>query len=95
MCCLGFLCLARGFTDEDIRNLPMPDRIKVDGFIPGLTHACADFIGGIGNTPFAEEAAKINDSRFYSDEQREEALIGLFTRHPEHPIALRFEGEGE
>lgn len=73
MCCLGFECLARGFTEEDIRETSLPeDMVDVLYFnerlgsraIPSLTKLDGS------DTKLVKECIYINDDADIDDETR-------------------------
>lgn len=82
MCCLGFICKARG-----IKYLYEEMPARLDREIKDLTEKSYD---GYSNTVLSLKAAKINDSPELSPEEREEQIIDLFS---EHGIEIEFRGE--
>ncbi len=74
-CCLGFLCLAIGATEEQIAGKSMPDQIKGDAALRSVLERFNLLNRYLENSEFSERAAEINDS----DRNTMEAdLIELF-----------------
>ena len=81
MCCLGFSCLSRGLTEEDIRDMTTPSQVA------NIKHK-PELLGKFINTFCEEEyhensglssaAMQINDSEGMTREVRESKLTELF-----------------
>lgn len=82
MCCLGFLCIALGAKEEDIRQVEMPDQMDRSIKIPDYLNHPFRTIG-----KFPRSAADLNDDRSIYDKERERKLIALFA---EQNIQLEF-----
>ena len=77
MCCLGFLGLACGLTEDEIRDCDTPlDTRKYYKFPAGLLRQTED--GVWVNSIFSGLLMGFNDSEEYSEEEREAELTQLF-----------------
>ena len=74
MCCLGFVCRAKGAKVKNIRGVALPDAAK-DWQSP-------DWLDDI-----ADQAATVNDRYGITDREREKQLRELFA---DTPIRLKF-----
>lgn len=91
MCCLGFMCLAFGFTEEDILRVRAPQETRIASEDTGLDdnplftfHVDkARYI----NSMLTDEAMNVNDDPDITDLEREEKLIEMFK---DHGIKLEF-----
>lgn len=94
-CCLGFLSLACGLKNEDIRNTTMPAAISIK-----LPESMGFLIEDGRNSRFSGDASRINDTlvgdvlgaifnplKLLSEEHREQLLTELFAAEG---IALTF-----
>ncbi len=78
-CCLGFLALAKGFTNEEIYEKGQLEELSVD--IPGYVKKCEyEYEESVyfDDTSITARAIEINDSTAISDEVREEQLKAIF-----------------
>jgi hypothetical protein len=73
MCCLGFVCLALGATEKQIRGKDFPADTKLH--LKGLSET--DSNGDLRDTQFSKDAANINDDATIDDEERETQLCAL------------------
>lgn len=74
MCCLGFLSLALGYSEDQIRNRAMPAELA--GPSPPVFAAVDD-----NGCHFVRDAACFNDSPAFKEPAREAALTRLFAEH--------------
>lgn len=76
MCCLGFLSLACGLTEDEIRGCDTPvDTRKYDKFPAELLRQTEY---GWVDTLFSDRLMEINDREGYPEEEREAELTQLF-----------------
>lgn len=85
-CCLGFACLAAGFTRKDIEDHSEPGFIKLKRPPNPKKQLLID---STGNSPFSNHAIEINDDTELTREQREEQLIKL---GKQYNIQIKFKG---
>lgn len=72
-CCLGFVCLAAGFSEEDIINQARP--IDLHKVTPGLTQHSDT---GLRATDVERTAVRINDDIVTTPKEKEEILLRTF-----------------
>lgn len=77
MCCLGFECLRRGFTEDEISGQPEPetmifdDRFEKDRF--------GDMVNDSGhNKSWVDQAISINDDILTTLKEKEEKIQKIF-----------------
>ncbi len=85
MCCLGFVCLALGRTEEDIRELKSPaDRHGSDFDRAGhgtVLLAAASYNGTTAEMPDAVgRAMEVNDSKWIHEDEREVTIINALSQ---------------
>lgn len=76
MCCLGFLAMEVGYTEEQITNLACPNELT------GLTHKAfpVSLMENGNNTDLCQEIMCVNDSAYWYAEEREDKLTELFAK---------------
>ena len=81
-CCLGFDVLRRGYTEEDILEVPTPETLTYSEKLVGLVDLFED--DGLGedtrDTETVNEIVRINDNQKISDDERKEKLVTLFAK---------------
>lgn len=85
MCCLGFVCIQQGLSEEDIRLEGEPCSLseyseEIDDAIGGLL-LNNDEEDGMVNSDLAQKAIDINDNESVTDAEREAALSSLFEKN--------------
>jgi hypothetical protein len=89
MCCLGFLCLATGLTEDDIRQVATPGYL--DAELPEQIKWLVEE-SQHGGTKSSKEAGYLmttNDTDVLDEPAREQLLTTAFARHD---IAVEFIG---
>lgn len=93
MCCLGFLCLARGLERGDINGYCMPSEIMkyyVHETPQRLINALGDLVeddeGNIDDTILTQKIAEVNDNENISESDRRCQLTGLFSKLGLEPV---------
>lgn len=85
MCCLGFECMARGYTEQQIKDVDAPTRLafkhpdlasNIDWLV--IKGADDSWRFGFVHTPVCKELMEVNDNRELSDEARESRITELF-----------------
>lgn len=77
MCCLGFECLRRGFTEDEISGQPEPETmIFNEGF---KKDRFGDMVNDSGyNKSWVDEAISINDDILSTRDEKEEKIQKIF-----------------
>jgi hypothetical protein len=96
-CCLGFLALECGFSENQINNISNPCNLR-SNLMTGSGLRLNDkqksyfdkLMNGAYHSDFTHEAIGINDDYVLTDEQREKKLTKLFA---DNGIDLTFTGE--
>lgn len=77
-CCLGFDLQRRGFTDEQLLDVGVPEAVETDAPIDGLTFAFEDERDGFGPTGTNELLVEFNDNPDLSESERELRITSAF-----------------
>lgn len=78
MCCLGFICKASGYSDEDIGCSYSPEELN-DKEIQDLSFIeKGDGLELYYNTALSNQAMQINDNKDLSPEEKELKILKLF-----------------
>lgn len=82
MCCLGFECLARGLTENDIRDRTRPCRVSndINKKIPHMTFENFDLQYNYEDNDLIKKIMRVNDDGTISDSKRIGRLCRLFAK---------------
>lgn len=83
MCCLGFLCRAKGISKKRIDGYGMPADVLHESRSASLVSKLGDLVLATGsgyyeNNPIVREIASINDDATITDQGRKDKLAPLF-----------------
>lgn len=78
MCCLGFYCLARGLTAEEIKGIKTPTDVTNPVALVPLVKECELCGGHVHQTEVCSSMMTVNDDQVVEDDRREEELTRLF-----------------
>ena len=80
MCCLGFCCRQLGATEDEIKGMNLPHRLKDAGErFPMFAVARRRKVHLASS--LAQKASRINDDRSIDRKEKERLLIDLFAKH--------------
>jgi hypothetical protein len=83
MCCLGFLGLACGLKEDQIKAKAMPHEVKeapTKNKTKWKSMIAKDDCGTFGNSSLASKLANINDAQGTTDKQKEQAIKRQFKK---------------
>jgi len=80
-CCLGFDALRRGFTEEEILEIPTPEGLPHDDRLDGLVYDYSDEYGEhLNDNSTVNDIVRVNDNATLTDDERKTQLIALFLK---------------